>query len=410
MAVLHIQQARVVPVKAYAKTDCDEAVVPEGVEVISPKVFQYCARLRVVRLPRSLTHIELKSFEGCPLEEIYYAGSAAEWERVEISPVKNDALLRAKKHYALPGEIPPRAARPDRSPAIYAHGRELLAGGGDGQLHVFVPELMIPGSYLKYGDLSLIVFPRGSTMMIDAGRDESCLRAQEFMDRIGLQSLDCLSFSHGCADHVTGGAPLIRSIWAHGGEVRRIWWTGQAYGKEIPRMFAMLAERGAETDDGVRAGRSFDIDGVRLDILGPTEEELAGDANDGAIRNGQSMVMHFTHGAASLLTSGDLYFAHERAVVARCGGALRATVMKANHHGGYTSTSPEWLDAVQPRLAYACSNDNGCLRVEEEMRARGITYVSTGCQGLLHITLRADGSVSCETQYEGMKNIVRING
>ena len=44
------------------------------------------------------------------------------------------------------------------------------------------------------------------------------------------------------------------------------------------------------------------------------------------------------------------------------------------------------------------------------MRARGITYVSTGCQGLLHITLRADGSVSCETQYEGMENIVRING
>ena len=276
-SILMVPAARTIPVQAYTKTEYTEVVIPEGVEIIEPKAFQYCSSLRRLHLPRSLRYIELKAFEGCPLEEIFFAGMPSEWEQVEISPVKNNTVLTARKRFALSGEAAVRASRTDRSPQIYAQARELLENGGDGRLHVFVPELMIPGSYFKYGDLTLLIFPHGSTMVIDAGRDDCHLRTESFLDAAGVCNLDYLVFSHACPDHVAGGPLLIKHIWKRGGEVRRLWWTGQKHGDEIQMMVEMLRERGAETDDAVRAGRSFEIDGIKADILGPTEEELQGE-------------------------------------------------------------------------------------------------------------------------------------
>lgn len=408
-SILTVPAARTIPVQAYTKTEYTEVVVPEGVEIIEPKAFQYCSNLRRLHLPRSLRYIELKAFEGCPLEEIIFAGMPSEWEQVEISPVKNNTVLTARKRFALPGEAAVRASRTDRSPQIYAQARALLESGGDGRLHVFVPELMIPGSYFKYGDLMLLIFPHGSTMVVDVGRDDCHLRTESFLDTAGVSNLDYLVFSHTCPDHVAGGPLLIKHIWKRGGEVRHLWWTGQKHGDEIPMMVEMLREHGAETDGAVRAGRSFEIDGTKADILGPTEEELQGDADIGKIRNGQSMLLRITVGKGIFLTCGDLFEQHEKRAVERCGSELRADLMKTNHHGGYTSNENAWLDAVQPRAAFSCSNDNGCIRLIEELRRRGVDYASTGCQGLLHFALSAEGEIEKTTQYDEMINIMRVN-
>ena len=407
--ILTVPAARTIPVQAYTQTAFTEAFVPEGVKVIEPKAFQYCSSLKCLHLPRSLQYIELKAFEGCPLEDIFFSGTPAEWEQVEISPVKNNAVLVARKHFALPGEAALRTSRMDRSPKIYAQARALLENGGDGRLHVFVPELMIPGNYFKYGDLILLIFPHGSTMVIDAGRGDCHTRAESFLDATGVRSLDYLVFSHGCTDHVSGGPMLIKHIWNRGGKVRHLWWTGQKYSDEIPKMFEMLREQGAETDDAVHAGRSFEIDGAKIDILGPTEEELQGDANKGKIRNGQSMILRVTVGKGIFLTCGDLFEQHEKKVIERCGRELHADLMKTNHHGGYTSNESKWLDAVQPRMAFSCSNDNGCIRLVEELQRRGVDYTSTGCQGLLHFALSGDGEIEKMTQYDEMINIMRVN-
>ena len=408
-SILMVPAVCTIPVLAYSQTEYIEVFVPEGVEIIEPKAFQYCSSLRCLHLPRSLRYIELKAFEGCPLDEIFFAGTPSEWEQVEISPVKDNTVLTARKHFAVPGEAAIRVSRTDRSPKIYAQARALLENGGDGRLHVFAPELMIPGNYFKYGDLMLLIFPHGSTMVIDAGRDDCHLRMESFLDAAGVSNLDYLVFSHSCPDHVGGGPQLIKHIWKRGGEVRRLWWTGQKHSDEIPQMFEMLREHGAETDDAVRAGRSFEIDGTKADILGPTEEELQDDANKGKIRNGQSMLLRITVGKGVFLTCGDLFEQHEKRAIKRCGSELHADLMKTNHHGGYTSNESDWLDAVQPRTAFSCSNDNGCIRLIEELRRRGVDYASTGCQGLLHFALSADGEIEKTTQYDEMINIMRVN-
>ena len=79
--------------------DLTEVYVPEGVEWIRPRAFQMCRNLRTVHLPQSLTHIEMKVFEDCPLEDIYYAGTREQWDRLEISPVRSGSIIGARKHF-----------------------------------------------------------------------------------------------------------------------------------------------------------------------------------------------------------------------------------------------------------------------------------------------------------------------
>ena len=104
--ILTVPAARTIPVQAYTQTAFTEAFVPEGVKVIEPKAFQYCSSLKCLHLPRSLQYIELKAFEGCPLEDIFFSGTPTEWEQVEISPVKNNAVLVARKHCFTYGPLP----------------------------------------------------------------------------------------------------------------------------------------------------------------------------------------------------------------------------------------------------------------------------------------------------------------
>ena len=122
--ILTVPAARTIPVQAYTQTAFTEAFVPEGVKVIEPK-----ARIILVNLSSEAFTIQ----DGERIAQMVIARhEQVEWEQVEISPVKNNAVLVARKHFALPGEAALRTSRMDRSPKIYAQARALLENGGDG--------------------------------------------------------------------------------------------------------------------------------------------------------------------------------------------------------------------------------------------------------------------------------------
>ena len=77
--------------------------IPEGVKEISNLAFWECPKLTTLYLPRSLTRMGdgISIFLGeVPLKDIYYAGSAAAWERIEKSD-RNDMEIfnQATIHY-----------------------------------------------------------------------------------------------------------------------------------------------------------------------------------------------------------------------------------------------------------------------------------------------------------------------
>lgn len=392
----------VIPFLRYAKNlQITEVVVPEGVQVLSSKVFEDCANLKTLHLPKSVTNIDLKCFHRTGLESVYYAGSRYEWNQVEICPTGNQKLVQADFHFAQTDPRDEEVFEPGDGEKAQLFGkiRELL-NGGDGKFHIVAPELCVEGVCTKPGDMSLLIFPKGSTMLIDTGYVSNLEKVKGFLEGIGLQKLDYFVFSHCDGDHVSNAQTIADLILAkEGGMIGQFLSSGQIFGPYVPPFFAFLEERGIPLDKNVRAGRSFDIDGVKLEILGPNEEDMEMDVNKGDCRNNQSMIMKFTYGEASYLTCGDLYALQENRVIERYGEQLKVGIWKCNHHGAYTSNTPNWVEALGGEVVFCLSNDNGDTALALRMQERGIRYFTTGCQGLLLISADRNGIYEVQTQY-----------
>lgn len=395
----------------YAKNDVlTELIVPEGVKVLGPKAFSTCLNLKTVHLPRSLTHIDMKCFEKAPLTDVYYAGSEAQWNAVEISPTGCQPLLTANVHFAATDALtdtPDPQVYGDEE-AVFSQIRHLLQGG-DGQFHIVTPNLCMENVFTKPGDMSLLIFPKGSTMLIDTGYFANVSKVMDFLKGVGLSWVDYFVFSHCDGDHVSNSQAIADYLMEQpGGGIGRFLSTGQVYGPYVAKFIDYLNEQNIPVDMEVRLGRTFTIDGVTLEILGPNEEDMTMDVNNGDCRNNQSMIMKFTYGKASYLTSGDLYAVQEAEVVRRMGERLQSDVWKTNHHGCFTSNTDPWLDAVGGNIVLTCSNDNGDTELAMKLDHAGVSYYTTGCHGLILVSANAEGTYRVLTQYNnGLRHFQR---
>ena len=91
--------------------------------------------------------------------------------------------------------------------------------------------------------------------------------------------------------------------------------------------------------------------GVAADVRWPP----AGDVEralgvDEVPTNDRSVVLVLRHGRRSIVLTGDIEEAVERALM-RSRDALRGDVLKVAHHGSATSSTAAFLAAVAPRLA-----------------------------------------------------------
>ena len=94
------------------------------------------------------------------------------------------------------------------------------------------------------------------------------------------------------------------------------------------------------------AGQRWQWDGVDFEVLHPQ----ADDYDAGNKSNAMSCVLRIANGTQSALLAGDIEQPQEAALVAS-GVALKTDVLLVPHHGSKTSSSAEFLDAVQPHIA-----------------------------------------------------------
>lgn len=142
---------------------------------------------------------------------------------------------------------------------------------------------------------------------------------------------DTLVLSHSDSDHV-GGA---RALLAAQPQMRLI--SSLAPDHELLRTRAEPL--------ACRAGQHWQWDGVRFEILHPSQEDAARLRKPNAL----SCVLHVQGEQAAALLTGDLEAAQEAALVERA--SVRADWLLVPHHGSRTSSSAALLDAVQPRWA-----------------------------------------------------------
>jgi beta-lactamase superfamily II metal-dependent hydrolase len=85
-------------------------------------------------------------------------------------------------------------------------------------------------------------------------------------------------------------------------------------------------------------------------INGVIISSLNSDTGVARTHNNSSMVLRFNYGNASLLFTGDIESAGERAMLEKRAD-LHATILKVPHHGSATSSTVPFIDAVHPRAA-----------------------------------------------------------
>jgi competence protein ComEC len=224
----------------------------------------------------------------------------------------------------------------------------LFTANGDGSLHMAFMDV-------GQGDATLVRFPRGSTLLVDAGGLPSS-SSFDIGDRVvgavlrsyGLRHLDTTAITHGDADHIGGLASIARDF-----RLREIW-----EGIPVPRSPALAGLR--RDADGrnarwtnVQAGDRFAIDGVEVNVHHPAPADW--ERQD--VRNDDSIVLEIRWRDVSIVLPGDIGRDTEQAIAAGFAPA-GIRILKVPHHGSLTSSSRPFLDRLAPRVAIVSAGRN----------------------------------------------------
>ena len=223
-------------------------------------------------------------------------------------------------------------------------------------------------------------------LLVDAGPDPETAREVLLprLARLGVEGLDGLVLTHADADHIGGAADILEVL-----PVTTVWMASSRQDHPLLSVIEAAARQGGtrieEPVDGQALGW-HPATVVRVNIAAPSV--ASGD-------NNQSMVLHVRYGDSGILLTGDIERAAERAYV-DAGVRLEADVLKVAHHGASTSSSPEFLAAVQPQVAVISAGLGNAFNhprdeVLRRLRAVGAHVFRTDLAG--DVVVRTDGHV-----------------
>ena len=231
------------------------------------------------------------------------------------------------------------------------------------------------------GDSALIISPEGKTMLIDCGEYENIDSVTGFLDKKGIDTIDVVIVSHPHTDHMGGMATIF---WDY--EIKSVYMPyASANTTAFEKMMEAIDEEGLTINEA-KEGVSFDLGSVHAEMFGPCSDEYE-DVND------YSVIMKLTYGNISYLFTGDATTLAESEVL-QTGADISSNVLKVGHHGSNTSTSQEFLDAVDPDFAVISvgkDNDYGHPKERILKRLSGIPIFRTDKLGTFCIS--TDGKI-----------------
>src|SRR4051812_7706966 len=197
------------------------------------------------------------------------------------------------------------------------------------------------------GDSILVVSPDGKALLIDGGGSAALANAEfdigddvvsPYLWSRGIGHLVAVALTHAHMDHIGGLSAVITNF--HPQEL----WVG--LDPPTPAFRHLLDVARAQNVEVVHhtAGDTFSFGTATVSVMAP-----AGDYQLSAEpKNNDSLVLKIDWGKTSALLAGDVEKKQERFLA---GENVHADLLKVAHHGSATSTTPEFLEAVQPRFA-----------------------------------------------------------
>jgi len=240
------------------------------------------------------------------------------------------------------------------------------------------------------GDSVLLITPHGHAMMFDTGgtRDAAFdIGARvdlPYLRHYGVHELDYIFLSHAHADHAAGAHAILTQI-----PVKHVFIADEGISSYARSMHMSDGDPLLYKFGPSEEGQTITVDGVTIDTVYAPPYDPA----DSATGNEVSNVYRVCYGNASFLFTGDLVKEHETKLLALRKN-IQSTVLEVPHHGSSTSSSEEFIAAVQPVYAvYSVGRDNTFGHPKQEVAERyekhGIKTLRTDYDGA--IVFRTDG-------------------
>lgn len=253
-----------------------------------------------------------------------------------------------------------------------------------------IPPDRIVYHFIDVGQGDAILIERGGHYaLIDGGEYRARSKVTDYLDELGVQTIDYVIATHPHSDHI-GGVSTVLGHYQIGAFLMpdaRNDTTG------FEKMLE-AAEKNAVSATLVKAGDTFDLAGAQLSVLSPQEGAQFGELNEA------SVVLLVSGGGVRALLTGDAPASVEKQLAAD--GLPSCALLKVGHHGSSDATSSELLSVIRPQVAViSCGRGNDYGHPHSETLAAladyGAQVVRTDENGSIVVTVEG-GELSVKTE------------
>ena len=208
------------------------------------------------------------------------------------------------------------------------------------------------------------------------------------MQELGVKKIDYLIGTHPHEDHIGGLDDLIEGFSIGKVYLPRVADDMVPTTKTYTEVLEAVVDKGKKVTTGKAGMTILQEDGITISFLAPTAKEY-GDLNS------YSIVVRMTYGERSFLFMGDAEIDSEELIL-DSGADVRADILKLGHHGSSTSSSKEFLDAVNPvTVMISCGKDNDYGHPHREIlqmiKERKLRSYRTDTDGTVCVTCDGKG-------------------